>query len=27
MSMPSIKELHAKAHATQLQDQTVKDPY
>jgi hypothetical protein len=27
VSMPSIEELHAKAHATHLQDQTVKDPY
>ena len=27
VSMPSIEELHAKAHATHLPDQTVKDPY
>ena len=26
VSMPSIED-HAKAHATHLQDQTVKDPY
>jgi hypothetical protein len=27
LSMPSIEELHARAHAKTLPDQTVKEPY
>jgi hypothetical protein len=27
LGMPSIDELHAKAHAQDLPDQTVKEPY
>ena len=27
LGMPSIDELHAKAHAKNLRDQTVKEPY
>ena len=27
VSMPSIDELHVKAHAQSLPDQTVKEPY